>query len=489
MTPNLSTANHSAIKDTDLVDEYTSSIPHHKPSLYSFRDRDRLYNPLLKQVISLLLRLIPTAPHSYELLLDALLDPLDFDQVCLYFYPQPKEVKEDLAKSEASTRYLLELFHQKGADVSSDDMMYFVAEFQLFYPLVEYLLDPDVEIYAIMDYSPSLLQDFMAKHPDLITVEKFEFLSKYTQDQILEPSHFDKHLQILTMVSVLDFSKQPWGSKLFQYDFSRMYELDDPEYGDQYYALAQVYTHWLGEAPWAWLKPFIADLFDYVIKNFPNRMAYHTENRYIMAFQEIFQDLLGCTGEAWEYAEEVIARPDFMLVDTNEPSSWNLFSNIWLANIPEKEKFFSTHFASLDIKSGLEFPCQYILALMTDEGFLHILIDNKWLVSENLRCWDVKDIVHALKKMTYWDFSVRYMLTELSFYVSSYLLKIDPIKMTSTIYMFSQVYYQKKAIRNLLRDHPSSLGSWRGRIAEFSKELEAAEKGTSGKRRRSFSDA
>ena len=58
-------ANGDESEDVDLIDLFAVGIKYHEPSLYSFTDQHSLYNPVIKNMVLLLLRVIGTASSVY----------------------------------------------------------------------------------------------------------------------------------------------------------------------------------------------------------------------------------------------------------------------------------------------------------------------------------------------------------------------------------------------------------------------------------------
>ncbi|GEQ68631.1 hypothetical protein JCM33374_g2299 [Metschnikowia sp. JCM 33374] len=390
--------NGEVSRDKTLANHFTDGIHRHKPSLYSKNSNFNFpYRPILHNLVSLLLRVIPNAPEYNDLFL-TLLEPLPLDELLQYL---PIQAILELSVScdiEYFITVLLKENDSKNEFHNNESMVHLMTEHGLLYSLVTFIWESNQDTQELQYYVEGIIKDLSITHPGVICAEKFESLTSLTPEEILSPTRLTTHCSVLSMLTCIDLSHQPWAAKLFPFKFSNLLDLRQDE--GALFDVAQIYAEWVGKVPFSWLKPFISDLFDYSIRYFPGRLADWDCNDCTESFQYIFQSLLGCRGKELEFALETLSRPYVQIVNKNLPDSYFFFARLPLKNIPDKETFFWDRFGDLDIKSGTDFVTHCMNALIADEEFFRLLVESKMLTSENLRCWNKDDIFRCFSKMT-----------------------------------------------------------------------------------------
>lgn len=446
-----------------LVDDFSVGINFHSPSLYSFVDNDSLYNPVINNLVKLLLRVIPNSSKVYLDLLDKLLAPLTFQEICVYI---PKEAILESLRNSSTQGFTLRILTKKIPEDKA--AVQFFTENDLVYVLITDLIENNEYMHANSQYIAMLVAGISSVNPDLLPAEKFKFLTNLTEDEILTLNTFGNYDMALTVLTVIDFSHQPWGAKLFPFNFTNVLAFHKLKpTGDCLLLLVTTYLQWIGKVPFSWLKPFLSDLLEHVILNHPNRIAFDFANEYVTAYQMTLVALLNSTGDMLEFGLEMLSRPDVDIVDINVPDSRFFFMRVNLENIPEKRTFFKEHFIDMNLKPGKLFIILCVIHLIENEEFFNLLVEYKMLTNENIKHWQKDYLFIFFRVMSREDFSAQYLISELPYLVLTYLLTVDRTISAKLIWDD-----KKEALRELLLHRKIDLGPWKKGLSDCLYEME-----------------
>lgn len=454
-------ANGDESEDVDLIDLFAVGIKYHEPSLYSFTDQHSLYNPVIKNMVLLLLRVIGTASSVYLILLEKVLYPLTFEEICIYI---PKDVIFESLRNPATQAFTINMLSER---LHCDDgVRDFLLRTNLFQFLSEDLLAKDKDDSNLVLLIEKLIYG-SGKHPIILPAGMFKLLADKSEDQILMPGRFYNHIMMLGFVATKDVSSQPWGRRLFPFSLKNVLAFDELQPESQCIVLvASTYMSWLEIVPFSWLKPFISEFLEYVVAHYPNTTKQDYTNLHVITYQDLLINLSHSQGESLEYANEFLSRPDVYIVDESEPTSHVLFSRVCLTHIPEKETFFQNSFNTLDIKSGSLFVTSCVIALVQDEEFFHILAASGKLTTENIRAWSQDTIFDFVSAMAKHDYSALYLLSELQVLVWRPFLNENPL--------CHKVMWElkKDTLRQLLLHRKIDLGFWKKEFSDCLYEME-----------------
>ncbi|WPK24161.1 hypothetical protein PUMCH_001423 [Australozyma saopauloensis] len=298
----------------------------------------------------------------------------------------------------------------------------------------------DTENAAWRSQVCSFVSRFCAVYPREARPEEWEMKNL----QVLNNSvQFEYYCALLEVLAGLEL-RPDWLQSLFEINWQPIVDADERTQEEQIVAATQLCCSSLSKVPFSWLHGLVSILFQIYE---PIYMLPEFDIIYRMSMMDLIAALANGPEEAFEVCKSFVERNPAVLGP-------ELFVRCPLSLIDHPKAYFDENFANKSLISSNDILFACLVHLIDDETFFE-LMTQKILTTETLRNLPQDRLFVVLKQLSLYDYSTQYLLLEMPYIVSTYIVPVDRGMVNPELWSL-----KNDLVSEIIMNRSVSLGVW-----------------------------